>query len=220
MVRAAKRQRVDAHPSRAVEVAAAGVVAGTLQFEQTGGQMSESIAADDCRAPGRFANLAVEGQRDFSGGAGAVSEMPAGFSEVGAHRGSPAAQQIKTGVVVLDQLETPGSHAADVLADGFERLGQARIERRVAGAATGPEAGGRRNLGGGVQGAQPDARTDALTFHDRGELRHIGEAGIAALPRTGGVGQRPAVIDHHKGPVWPGWSEFRHQAGIALDGRG
>ena len=172
------------------------------------------------RAPGRFANRAVEGQHNFGGGAGAVGEMPAGFGEVGAHREAPAAQQIETGVVVLDQLETPGGHAADILADGFERLGKARIERRVAGAGARPEAGGRRNFGGGVQRAQPDAGTDALPFHGRGEPRHIGEAGVAALPGAGGVGQRPAVIDHHEGPVWPGWSEFRHQAGIALDGRG
>ena len=44
MLRAAERQRIHTHAPRAVEFAATGVIAGTLQFEQSGSQMAEGIA--------------------------------------------------------------------------------------------------------------------------------------------------------------------------------
>src|SRR5579863_3920464 len=111
MLWAAKRQGVDAHPPGAVEFAAAGIIAGTLQLEQSGSQVAESIATDDHGAACRFPDRAVEGQSDFRRRSAAVGEMPAGVSHIRTHGGAPSAQQVEAGVVVLDQLETPRSHA-------------------------------------------------------------------------------------------------------------
>src|SRR6202035_5484779 len=108
-----------------------------------------------------------------------------GVGEVGCHGGAPAAQQIETGVIVLDQLKSPGSHTADVLADGFERLRQARVKGGAVRARARTKASGGGNFGGGVEGPQPDAGPYALALHGSGERGHIGEAGVTALPGTG-----------------------------------
>jgi hypothetical protein len=79
MLRAAERQRIHTHAPRAVEFAATGVIAGTLQFEQSGSQMAEGIAANDQSATGGFANRAIQRERYFGRGFAAVGEMPSGF---------------------------------------------------------------------------------------------------------------------------------------------
>ena len=78
MLRAAERQRIDTHAPRAVEFAAAGVIAGSLQFEQSGSQVAEGVAADDQSATSCFANRTIQRERYFGSGLAPVGEMPSG----------------------------------------------------------------------------------------------------------------------------------------------
>ena len=85
----------------------------------------------------RFANRAIQSERDFGGGLAPVGEMPSPVGQIRTHAGSPAAQQIEARVIVLDQLEAPGHHAADILADHLHHLGDGGVEDAVTRAGVG-----------------------------------------------------------------------------------
>ena len=107
VLRGAKRERVHAHAARAVQLAAAGIVAGALQFEKPGAQVTERVAADQQGVAGGLADGAIKRQGDFGGGPAAVREVPTIVGELRAHRETPPAQQIEAGVIVLDQSHNP-----------------------------------------------------------------------------------------------------------------
>lgn len=127
MLRQPETQGIHSHFARAVPIAAARVVAGPLRFKYPRAQVAHGVASEQDAVSHRLAEGAIELQHNFGRGLTPVSKVPAAGRQLRSHFHTPAAEEVKGGIVVFDQLVSPPRNPSQPLLNVGQGLGDAGI---------------------------------------------------------------------------------------------